>query len=90
VERSFTSRDLQLHYEVEAMGGRGLNRRAPGVYEYLLRHLDTSKRDRLAQSEEARLKRESRWREIANGERPPLLVLQLDKVVSTKRYKAAA
>ena len=59
MERFVTSRDLQLHYEVEAMAGSGVNRRAPGFSAYLLRHLRESKRSRLAKSEDARLKREA-------------------------------
>jgi hypothetical protein len=87
--RYFTSRDLQLHHEAEAMAGIGVNRTQPALYSFLLRHLDSSKRERLARSEEARLKREARWREIADGERLPLSVLELPAPVSTRQRKAA-
>lgn len=86
-----SSTELQNHTEALAMmGGRLHALVVPGVYDYLLRHVRETKRERAAACEKARLTREARWREIASGERPALSVLQLAKPVSTKRYKAAA
>jgi hypothetical protein len=89
MERVFSSRELQLHYEVEAMAGCGVNRSHPALYNFLLRHLDAAKRERLAKSEETRLRTEARWREIALGERPAQSVLQLNAVIGHPERRAA-